>query len=103
MPDPVAYPPIVSRAEWLAQRTQLLEREKELMIAKDAPNQIEGESHGLSVFLRLDDGVYHTYSVYARGVENLTDSYSLLDVTPYGREEDWEDTPVGWPQKRTYG
>jgi predicted dithiol-disulfide oxidoreductase (DUF899 family) len=78
-------------------------RTKEEMIARDGPNQIEGESHGLSVFFRMEDDVFHTYSVYARGVENLTDAYSLLDVTPYGRQEDWEESPAGWPQKPTYG
>lgn len=61
------------------------------------------ESHGLSVFFRLDHGVYHTYSAYARGVEGITDAYSLLDTTPYGRQEDWEDSPAGWPQHPTYG
>ncbi len=63
----------------------------------------EGEAHGLSVFFRIDNDVYHTYSSYARGVESLTDSYRLLDVTPYGRQEDFEDSPAGWPQKPTYG
>lgn len=63
----------------------------------------KGESHGLSVFFRIGDAVYHTYSCYARGVENLVHPYSLLDVTPYGRQEDWEDSPAGWPQKPTYG
>ncbi|MGV3616746.1 MAG: DUF899 domain-containing protein [Fimbriimonas sp.] len=62
-----------------------------------------GEAHGLSVFFRVGDDVYHTYSVYARGCESLTDSYRLLDVTPYGRQEDFEDSPAGWPQKPTYG
>ncbi|MDX1931993.1 MAG: DUF899 domain-containing protein [Capsulimonadales bacterium] len=62
-----------------------------------------GESHGLSVFFRLGDRVFHTYSVYARGVETLSDAYALLDVTPYGRQEDFEDSPVGWPQRPTYG
>lgn len=61
------------------------------------------ESHGLSVFFRLDDELFHTYSAYARGVEGLTDTSSLLDVTPYGRQEDWEDSPPGWPQRPTYG
>jgi predicted dithiol-disulfide oxidoreductase (DUF899 family) len=61
------------------------------------------EGHGLSVFFRLDDAVYHTYSSYARGVERLNDAYSLLDITPYGRQEDWEDSPPGWPQRPTYG
>jgi predicted dithiol-disulfide oxidoreductase (DUF899 family) len=62
-----------------------------------------GETHGLSVFFRIDDDVFHTYSTYNRGTESLTDSYRLLDVTPYGRQEDWEDSPAGWPQRPTYG
>ncbi len=62
-----------------------------------------GEYHGLSVFFRLDDDVMHTYSVFARGMEGWTDAYSLLDTTPYGRQEDFEDSPEGWPQKLTYG
>jgi predicted dithiol-disulfide oxidoreductase (DUF899 family) len=64
---------------------------------------LKGEQHGLSVFFRLDGQVFHTYSTFARGVEGLTNSYSLLDVTPYGRQEDWEDSPSGWPQNPTYG
>jgi predicted dithiol-disulfide oxidoreductase (DUF899 family) len=72
--------------------------------ARRGPDPIKGEDHGLSVFFRLDDGsLYHTYSVYARGTENLTDSYSLLDCTPYGRQEDFEESPPGWPQRPTYG
>ena len=63
---------------------------------------VEGEAHGLSVFFRLDD-VFHTYSTYARGCESLTDAYRLLDTTPYGRQQDFEDSPPGWPQKPTYG
>jgi predicted dithiol-disulfide oxidoreductase (DUF899 family) len=62
-----------------------------------------GETHGLSVFFRIDDDIFHTYSTYNRGTESLTDSYRLLDVTPYGRQEDWEDSPAGWPQHPTYG
>ncbi len=63
----------------------------------------KGETHGLSVFFRIDDDVFHTYSTYNRGTESLTDSYRLLDMTPYGRQEDWEDSPSGWPQHPTYG
>lgn len=62
-----------------------------------------GEAQGLSVFFRLGNDVFHTYSTYARGVEWLTDSYALLDTTPYGRQEDFEDSPPGWPQFPTYG
>jgi len=64
---------------------------------------IEGEEHGLSVFFQLDNDVFHTYSTYARGTESLTDAYRLLDMTPYGRQQDFEDSPSGWPQKPTYG
>jgi predicted dithiol-disulfide oxidoreductase (DUF899 family) len=63
----------------------------------------KGEAPGLSVFFRHDEAVFHTYSTYARGAEGLTDSYSLLDIAPYGRQEDWENSPEGWPQRPTYG
>ncbi len=63
----------------------------------------EGEGPGMSVFFRIGDDVYHTYSVYARGLEPITDSSDFLDLTPYGRQEDFEDSPEGWPQSPTYG
>lgn len=78
-------------------------RNKEELEAAKVVNASEGEEHGLSVFFRLGDDVFHTYSTYARGTENLTDAYSLLDTTPYGRQEDFESSPRGWPQKPTYG
>lgn len=77
--------------------------QKEWIVRGSHAAAAAGESHGLSVFFRLEDDVYHTYSSYGRGVECLTDAYSLLDVTPYGRQEDWEDSPRGWPQRPTYG
>jgi predicted dithiol-disulfide oxidoreductase (DUF899 family) len=66
------------------------------------PSTIHGEEHGLSVFFRDDNNVFHTYSTYARGTENLTNSYTLLDATPYGRQQEFEDSPPGWPQRPTY-
>ena len=62
-----------------------------------------GERHGLSVFFRINDDIFHTYSTYKRGCESLSDVYRLLDMTPYGRQEDWEDSPAGFPQRPTYG
>ena len=76
---------------------------KEELIKRRGTEDLKGEDHGISVFFRDGDNVYHTYSAYARGTETLTDSYDLLDITPYGRQEDWEDSPEGWPQKPTYG
>jgi predicted dithiol-disulfide oxidoreductase (DUF899 family) len=78
-------------------------RNKEELEAAKVVNATEGEEHGLSVFFRLGDDVFHTYSTYGRGTESLTDAYSLLDTTPYGRQEDFEKSPRGWPQKATYG
>ena len=68
----------------------------------DAPTYVQ-DRPGVSAFVLEDGAIYHTYSAYARGVESLTDSYRLLDTTPYGRQQDFEDSPPGWPQKPTYG
>jgi predicted dithiol-disulfide oxidoreductase (DUF899 family) len=62
-----------------------------------------GPGFMLSVFLRDGEDVYRTYSTTSRGVDRLLFTHSLLDLTPYGRQEDWEDSPPGWPQRPTYG
>ena len=49
------------------------------------------EQPGYSMFLRDDDRVFHTYSVFARGTENLGGSYYFLDMTALGRQEEWEE------------
>ena len=48
------------------------------------------ENPGRSSFLRVGDTIFHTYSVYARGLESMGGSYYLLDETALGRQEDWE-------------
>jgi predicted dithiol-disulfide oxidoreductase (DUF899 family) len=78
-------------------------RTKAEIEAQEGPSAIVGEEHGLSVFFRFGDELFHSYSTYARGTEVLTDTRSLLDTTPYGRQQDFEDSPPGWPQKPTYG
>lgn len=57
----------------------------------------------LSVFLRDGEDIYRTYNTTARGVDRLVFINSILDLTVYGRQEDWEDSPPGWPQHPTYG
>jgi predicted dithiol-disulfide oxidoreductase (DUF899 family) len=54
---------------------------------------MEGSSEqpGYSVFLHADDRIFHTYSMYARGAEWLGGGYAFLDITPLGRQEDWEE------------
>jgi predicted dithiol-disulfide oxidoreductase (DUF899 family) len=60
-----------------------------------------GETFGLSVFLRDGDDVYRSYFTAARGVDRLRVDFNLLDLTPFGRQETWEDSPEGWPQTPT--
>jgi predicted dithiol-disulfide oxidoreductase (DUF899 family) len=62
----------------------------------------EGETFGLSVFLQDGDSVYRTYFTSGRGVEALGSVWTLLDLTPLGRQEDWEDSPTGSPQTAPY-
>jgi Bacterial protein of unknown function (DUF899) len=55
----------------------------------------------LSCYLREGDRVFETYWTTRRGVEAMDYSYALMDLTVYGRQEDWEDSPPGWPQRCT--
>jgi uncharacterized protein (TIGR02246 family) len=77
--------------------------DKAALLEKGESYFTDGESHGLSVFLRDGNSVYHTYSAYARGTDLLVGTYNYLDMTALGRQEDWEeprgrsDTPfMGW-------
>ncbi len=62
-----------------------------------------GAGFMLSVFLRSGADVYRTYNTTSRGVDRLVFAHNILDLCPYGRQEDWEDSPAGWPQHPTYG
>ncbi|MER6991678.1 DUF899 family protein [Saccharopolyspora hirsuta] len=52
----------------------------------------------LVCYLRDGDRVFETYWTTRRGVEAMDYSYALMDLTAYGRQEPWEDSPPGWPQ-----
>jgi predicted dithiol-disulfide oxidoreductase (DUF899 family) len=60
------------------------------------------DGFGLSILLRDGDEVFRTYFTSARGVDRLRFDFNLLDLTPLGRQEDWEDSPEGWPQTPPY-
>jgi len=62
----------------------------------------DGESFGLSVFVREGDEVFRTYFTTSRGVEALGSVWTFLDLTPLGRQEVWEDSPAGYPQTKPY-
>jgi predicted dithiol-disulfide oxidoreductase (DUF899 family) len=53
----------------------------------------------LVCYLRDGDRVFETYWTNGRGVEAMDNSYGLLDLTVYGRQEAWEDSPAGWPRR----
>ena len=62
----------------------------------------DGETFGLSVFLRDGDSIFRSYFTTHRGVEALGSVWTFLDLTPLGRQEDWEDSPAGYPQTKPY-
>jgi predicted dithiol-disulfide oxidoreductase (DUF899 family) len=66
------------------------------------PHQ-DGETFGLSVFLRDGDSVFRTYFTKARGVEALGSVWTFLDLTPLGGQEEWEGSPAGYPRTKPYG
>jgi predicted dithiol-disulfide oxidoreductase (DUF899 family) len=53
----------------------------------------------IACYLRRGADVFETYWTTRRGVEVMGNSYALLDLTVYGRQEAWEDSPTGWPQR----
>ena len=61
-----------------------------------------GDGFGVNVFLRDGDTVYRTWHTNGRGTEQLSHSFPLIDLLPWGRQEDWQDSPDGWPQRPTY-
>ncbi len=56
----------------------------------------------VNVFLRDGDRVFRTWHTNGRGTEQLGHMHGLVDVLPFGRQEEWEDSPEGWPQHGTY-
>jgi predicted dithiol-disulfide oxidoreductase (DUF899 family) len=60
------------------------------------------EYFALNVFLRDGDRAFLTYTTTGRGVEALGSVWTFLDLTPLGRQEEWEDTPPGRPQSPPY-
>lgn len=61
-----------------------------------------GEWHGTNAFLRHDDQVFRTYFVDGRGDEQMGSTWNYLDITALGRQEEWEDSPEGYPQTPPY-
>ena len=61
------------------------------------------EWHGTNAFYRDDeDRVFRTYFISDRGDEPMGGTWAYLDITALGRQEEWEDSPEGYPQTPTY-
>ena len=56
----------------------------------------------VNVFLRDGDDVYRSWHTEGRGTEQLSHTFPLIDLLPWGRQEPWQDSPAGWPQSQTY-
>lgn len=65
----------------------------------DAP---PGGGFAVNVFLRHGDTVYRTWHTNGRGTEQLSHTFALIDTLPWGRQEEWQDSPSGWPTSSTY-
>ena len=58
--------------------------------------------HGHNAFIRDRDRIFRTYFIDSRGDEALGSTWSYLDMTALGRQEEWEDSPEGYPQTPPY-
>ncbi len=65
---------------------------------RGADEPVGGDMGCYSSFLRDGDRAFLTYSTTDRGTEPFNPSFALLDITPYGRGEAWQDKPEGWPE-----
>jgi predicted dithiol-disulfide oxidoreductase (DUF899 family) len=65
---------------------------------RDVAEPVGGDMGHYTSFLRDGDRVFLTYDTTGRGTEVGSGSFALLDMTPYGRDEAWQDKPDGWPE-----
>jgi predicted dithiol-disulfide oxidoreductase (DUF899 family) len=93
-------------AEALAYRTKVGNRmewysssESSFGTDVDAP---PGGGFAVNVFLRDGDTVYRTWHTNGRGTEQLSYTFPLIDLLPWGRQEEWQDSPEGWPSRPTW-
>ena len=83
-------------------RAEETEREALPIPSRATSSRGDGEDFGLSAFIRDGGDIFRTYFTNRRGVETLGPVWTLLDLTPLGRQEKWEDSPEGSPQTEPY-
>ena len=68
--------------------------------AESVGSLLAGREFGMKAcYLRDGDRVFETYWTTGRGVEPMAPTYGMLDMTVHGRQEQWEDSPEGWPRR----
>jgi predicted dithiol-disulfide oxidoreductase (DUF899 family) len=60
------------------------------------------EWHGTNAFIRDGDDIFRTYLINSRSDEAMGSTWAYLDMTALGRQEEWEDSPEGYPQTPPY-
>lgn len=63
------------------------------------PSKAKGEMPGVSTFIKTDEGIFHAYSAYARGLEPMNATYGILDLTPKGRDEEDLEWSMAWVKR----
>lgn len=63
------------------------------------PSEAKGELPGMSAFIKTEQGVFHTYSAYSRGLEPMNATYGILDLTPKGRDEGDLEWSMAWVKR----
>ena len=96
---------IVTTGEWpeVAEFVEFMGYTQPWYSVRGLPEPVGGEMGHLTFFLRDGDRAFLTYSTTGRGNERINGSLGMLDMTPYGRGEGWEDNPDGWPAARQTG
>jgi predicted dithiol-disulfide oxidoreductase (DUF899 family) len=90
---------VVTEGPWaeVAPYVQFMGYRQPWYSVRDVPAPIGQDMGHIQCFLRDGARLFLTYATTGRGVERVNPSLGLLDMTPYGRREAWEDNPPGWP------
>jgi predicted dithiol-disulfide oxidoreductase (DUF899 family) len=91
---------IVTTGRWdeVAAFTEFMGYTQPWYSVRDVAEPVGGEMGCFATFLRDGDRAFLTYSTTDRGTERANGTFALLDMTPYGRGEAWEENPEGRPE-----
>ncbi|MBM2621020.1 DUF899 domain-containing protein [Actinoplanes sp. LDG1-06] len=93
---------IVTTGRWdeVAAFTGFMGYDQPWYSVRDAPAPVGNEMGSFACYLRDGERAFLTYTTTGRGTEPTNGTFALLDMTPYGRGEAWQENPAGWPEGR---